>query len=170
MATDGWGQRVHCVSMPSGHPSLSRFPGHPQKEGTKKAPHPPTRGRDRASVTLGAALCSPGGNPRVSIWGLLAHLLARIIEHQLLPARGGNSRGRPGALAGNAVAHRASPSPLGVPVSPTVELRWRWLCARRWGSAGGRNLSQLRCLPLGASGLVRRGQLSSELMTQGADL
>ena len=120
MATDGWGQRVHCVSMPSGHPSLSRFPGHPQKEGTKKAPHPPTRGRDRASVTLGAALCSPGGNPRVSIWGLLAHLLARIIEHQLLPARGGNSRGRPGALAGNAVAHRASPSPLGVPVCISI--------------------------------------------------
>ena len=61
-----------------------------------------------------------------------------------------NSQGRPGALAGNAVAHRASPSPLGVPVLPTVELRREWLCARRWGGAGGRNLSQLRCQPLGS--------------------
>ena len=74
--------------MSSGHPSLSRFPSHPQKK-VPRRPHTRLQGGETASVTLGAALCSPGRNPRVSIWGLLAHLLARIIEHQLLPARGG---------------------------------------------------------------------------------
>ena len=86
----GDSKRTVCPCLADTHPSpTSPFPGHPQNEGTKKAPHPPTRGRDRVSVTLGAALCSPGRKPRVGIWRLLAHLLARIIEHQLLPAKGG---------------------------------------------------------------------------------
>lgn len=29
-------------------------------------------------------------------------------------------------------------------------VRRGWLCAHHWGSAGGRNLSQLRCPPLGS--------------------
>lgn len=72
-----------------------RFYGNPQKEGTKKAPHWPTRKRDRVSVTMRAALWGPGRKPRVSVWGLLVHLLTGIVEHQLAPARGGIREAEP---------------------------------------------------------------------------
>lgn len=36
-----------------------------------------------------AALWGPGRKPGVSIWGLLVHFLTGIVEHQLLPVKGG---------------------------------------------------------------------------------
>lgn len=127
MATDGSGTMGRlCVAIPvlSGHPSLSRSPPfhrHPQKEGTKKTPLQATRRTDRASVTMGAALWGPGRKPRVSIWGLLVHLLAVIAQHQLLPARGGIEEADLEPRAGTPWALGRALSPLGVSVSPTVD-------------------------------------------------
>lgn len=81
---------------------------------------------------MGAALWGPGRKPRVSIWGLLVHLLA-VIAHQLLPARGGIEEADLESRAGDTVGPGASPFPFGCLSVTHCGLRQGSLRAGRWG-------------------------------------